>query len=129
MRILWLGGQLISRVVDFDSEDDSMYILPSISSELDRRKDLYKRLPELLTKVVEKELNRIPRCLRRGMSGNLWSIVYVPQVGYLIQVLGSPLGAEILDILDDYEQVCPSNRPRPLKSLSRHSRATQTVAL
>ena len=36
---------------------------------------------------------------------HLWSIVYVPQVGYLVQVMGSPLGAEILDVLDDYEQV------------------------
>ena len=55
--------------------------------------------------VVERELHRIPRCLSRGLAHHQWSVVYVPQVGYLVQILGSPLGADILDILDDYEQV------------------------
>lgn len=55
--------------------------------------------------IVEKELRRIPRFLTSRGKEDLWSVVYVPQVGYLIQVLGHPLGAEILDVLDDYQQV------------------------
>lgn len=117
-RHVCVGGQLIVKVMDFERDD--MYIAPGICADLDNLKSVYEQLPELLTQVpstavhelyvrdddevVEKEVERIPRCLRRSVQHHLWSIVYVPQVGYLVQVLGSPLGAELLDTLDDYEQ-------------------------
>eukprot|EP00210_Caulerpa_lentillifera_P001147 g1104.t1 len=98
-------AQLISDVINFDTEDGDLFVLSGICPALDKLKVTYNQLPEILTQIVEKELRRIPRFLVGKGSQDLWSIVYVPQVGYLVQVLGQPLGADILDILEDYKQV------------------------
>ena len=50
-------------------------------------------LPALLCpahQVVEEELKRVPPSIARHNSSQLWSIIYVPQVGYLMQVTGQP---------------------------------------
>lgn len=52
------------------------------------------------------ELSRIPRYLKSSLKNQTWSMSYVPQVGYLVQINGNPIGADLLDILDDYKLVC-----------------------
>ena len=38
--------------------------------------------------MLEEELQRIPPRLARNNSQQLWSIVYMPQVGYVMQISG-----------------------------------------
>ena len=38
------------------------------------------------SQVVEEELGRVPAALARRNSQQLWSMVYLPQVGYVMQV-------------------------------------------
>ena len=59
-----------------------MLIAHGVSDQLDDMKMTYAGLPSMLTHVVERELEKIPRSLRRGiMEGQqMWSIIYMPQV-------------------------------------------------
>ncbi|GMH40233.1 hypothetical protein BSKO_08137 [Bryopsis sp. KO-2023] len=99
---------LVNNVIDFSSPGEGMMIASGVCQELDKLKHMYHGLPDLLTKVVESELKSVPRELSRACSQQLWSIVYVPQVGYLVQICGQPLGADVLDSLPDYSQAFES---------------------
>lgn len=58
--------------------------------------------------VVQSELRRVPRELTHNFLNQMWSIVYVPQIGHLVQISGQPLGADILDALPDFSSVLES---------------------
>lgn len=47
-----LGAQLISDVINFETEDGDFFILPGICPALDKLKSTYGQLPEVLTKVL-----------------------------------------------------------------------------
>ena len=57
-----------------------MLVAAHVSPELDRLKHIYQGLPHHLTQVVEDELGRVPRALDGGLTGQSWSIHYIPQV-------------------------------------------------
>ena len=59
-----------------------MLVAHGICEELDALKHLYNGLPDFLTRVVEDEVGRIPRELRYGLSKQLFSMVYMPQVSW-----------------------------------------------
>ena len=48
-----------------------------------------------LLQVVEAELQRVPRALARSHAAQLWSILYLPQLSYVLKVQGSQLGGEV----------------------------------
>jgi len=47
-----LGAQFISDVINFETEDGDLFILPGICPALDKLKSTYDQLPEVLTKVL-----------------------------------------------------------------------------
>eukprot|EP00884_Botryococcus_braunii_P002998 jgi/Botrbrau1/1269/Bobra.0163s0057.3 len=95
---------LIANVVDFDQQDlDGMFVSPGISPELDELKHTYHGLPDFLTHVVQHELTtRIPRSLSAALSLQQWSIVYMPQVGFVTRIQGPRLTADLEECLPDY---------------------------
>ncbi len=56
-----------------------MMVAWGVSEELDQLKLTYHGLPDFLTAVVERELDRIPRHLSNEQRRQLWAIVYMPQ--------------------------------------------------
>ena len=44
--------------------------------------------------MLEGELSRVPSFLAKENNTQLWSILYLPQVGYVVQVSGQPLSGE-----------------------------------
>lgn len=71
---------MISEIIDSDQEDEGFLIAHGVCEELDSLKHMYHGLPDLLTRVVESELNRIPRAFKHGLSSQQWSLMYMPQV-------------------------------------------------
>ena len=72
--------RMISEIVDGSQEDEGFIISHGVCEELDNLKHLYHGLPDLLTKVVESEMDRIPRAFKHGLSNQQWSLMYLPQV-------------------------------------------------
>ena len=74
----------------------SAYV-PSVRSgvcvDLDDAREMYRRLPDLLEKVRETVVRKIPRVLRgRGVEDNL-SVVYLPKTGFMLRCVGrAPAG-------------------------------------
>ncbi|CAL5228160.1 g11240 [Coccomyxa viridis] len=93
---------LISQVIDTDQEE-GMMVAWGISEELDQLKLTYHGLPDFLTAVVERELDRIPRHLSNEQRRQLWAIVYMPQVGFLVRIEGQRLTADLEECYPDYE--------------------------
>ena len=121
---------LISDVVDFDSRGEEGIIQRGVCEELDALKQEYTELPETLTRVLQDELSRIPSFLSRGNNTQLFSIIFLPQLGYvlqvrslrvhvprepltslgrLLQVSGEPLTSDLMDELRDYEEILRGN--------------------
>lgn len=51
---------------------------------------------------IEQELSRVPPHVARRHSKQLWSVVFMPQVGFVISISGGQLAEELLDLLPDY---------------------------
>jgi DNA mismatch repair protein MSH5 len=66
-------------------------------------KHLYYGLPDLLYRVVQQEMARIPRSLASAISHAAWSIVYMPQVGFVMRMEGGRLPESLTDSLPDYQ--------------------------
>ena len=73
-----------------------------ISEQLDEMKAMYYGLPDLLRNVEAHEVSRLPLGLQAAAIA-AWSVAYVPQVGFLLQVEGPLLGADVLEALPDIE--------------------------
>ncbi|KAG2497286.1 hypothetical protein HYH03_004869 [Edaphochlamys debaryana] len=106
---------LVRSVLDPDQDEDGLMVAAEVCPALDRLKAAYRALPQHLTQasdgvahvinkaVVESELRRVPRCLVRPNLQQLWSVLYLPQVGFVLKVQGAQLTADLLDALPDYE--------------------------
>ena len=84
----------------------SAYV-PSVRSgvcvDLDDAREMYRRLPDLLEKVRETIVRKIPRVLRgRGVEDNL-SVVYLPKTGFMLRCVGRALPPDIADELGECE--------------------------
>ncbi|KAL3151543.1 MutS protein msh5, variant 2 [Trebouxia sp. C0009 RCD-2024] len=97
------GHSLVSDIIDFEQSEDGMMISYGVCEQLDDMKHTYHGLPDFLTKVVEQELARIPRQLGSLVNQQLWSILYMPQVGFVMRLEGQRLSAALEDFLPDYE--------------------------
>ncbi|WIA22147.1 hypothetical protein OEZ85_004483 [Tetradesmus obliquus] len=97
-------GTLIGDVLDLSSPPaDGCLVQPGVCDALDQLKATHAALPELLTQVVESELQRVPAQVARRYSSQLWSMVYIPQVGFTMCVTGGRLAEELLELLPDYD--------------------------
>ena len=81
--------------------------VPSVRSgvcvELDDAREMYRRLPDLLEKVRETIVRKIPRVLRgRGVEDNL-SVAYLPKTGFMLRCVGRALPPDIADELGECE--------------------------
>nr|AKI32383.1 DNA mismatch repair protein MSH5 [Watanabea reniformis] len=94
---------LVANVIDFEQAEEGMMVAHGVCDELDSLKHLYHGLPDFLTRVVEDELQRIPRELRYGLSTQLWSMIYMPQVGFVMRLEGQRLTADLEDFLPDFQ--------------------------
>ncbi|KXZ51109.1 hypothetical protein GPECTOR_14g90 [Gonium pectorale] len=94
---------LLLNMLDARQSEEGSLVAAGVCPELDRLKAAYRALPDYLTRVVESELQRVPRCLVRHNSSQLWSVLYLPQVGFVMRVQGQQLTADLLDALPDYE--------------------------
>ncbi|XP_060592976.1 mutS protein homolog 5-like [Ruditapes philippinarum] len=72
----------IYKVVDFQecSLQNRFVVKPNVNENLDKKKHLYSSLPEYLTEVAYQELNDLDNDV------TLCSIVYIPQIGYLLAI-------------------------------------------
>ena len=71
--------------------------------DLDDAREMYRRLPDLLEKVRETVVRKIPRVLRgRGVEDNL-SVVYLPKTGFMLRCVGRALPPDIADELGECE--------------------------
>ncbi|EFN56890.1 hypothetical protein CHLNCDRAFT_144556 [Chlorella variabilis] len=88
---LVLCHNLISGVIDGSpaAAEDGFIISAGVSPELDELREQYHALPDFLTQL--------------GQKGHLWSIVYLPQVGFVVRVEGGRLGAHLEETLPDYQ--------------------------
>lgn len=71
---------LLSDVIDADQADEGMLVAHGVCEELDALKHSYHGLPSLLTEIVRREVARIPSELCYGLSSQLWTMMYMPQV-------------------------------------------------
>lgn len=94
--------QLIASVIDPEQFPDNFCIHYGISNELDETKTFYFGLPDLLKQVKRHEISRLPPILA-SHAQHAWDVVYVPQVGFLLQVQGAMLGADILEHVPDVQ--------------------------
>ena len=100
---------LIGEILDLQEleesrEDTTMVVSRGLSPELDEMKQQYSELQDLLTKVVEAELSKIPACLQRPeWSQQQWSVVLIPQIGYLMQIAGDGYDPILTDTFSDYK--------------------------
>ncbi|KAL4443274.1 hypothetical protein ABPG75_011011 [Micractinium tetrahymenae] len=96
---------LIATVIDCSRQaaEDGVLIRQGVSEDLDDLREAYCSLPDYLTQLVEAELRRIPRELSHGVEQHLWSIVYMPQVGFLMRLEGGRLAAHLEEALPDYQ--------------------------
>lgn len=81
--------RLAQQVLSCPAADDQLNCAQQgVCEELDQLRALFDDLPDLLTRVVEAELSRIPASVaqRNVAQGQLWSIQYLPQVGCREQV-------------------------------------------
>ncbi|KRY22204.1 MutS -like protein 5, partial [Trichinella patagoniensis] len=74
--------KVILSEVDFKAmvEERQFTVKPGIDRLLDEKKELLKRLPELLTEVIKSEIDNLPFPLAAC------TCVYIPTIGYLIAV-------------------------------------------
>eukprot|EP00963_Diacronema_lutheri_P000060 scaffold5_cov331-Pavlova_lutheri.AAC.3 len=99
-----IGEILDLQELEESGEDTSMVVSQGLSPELDEMKRQYSGLQDLLTKVVEAELSKIPACLQRPeWSQQQWSVVLIPQIGYLMQIAGDGYDPILTDTFSDYK--------------------------
>lgn len=119
---------LIADVIDFDSKGQGTWIIQqAVCEELDALKEEYHRLPETLTRILQEELARIPSFLARGNKSQLWSIVFVQNLGYVIQISGDPLTSDLMDELTDYECIMRGNASDGAPSAFYHTNLTRQL--
>jgi len=96
--------QLILSVIDPTQAPEGMAVHYGISEQLDEMKALYYGLPDLLRQVEIHEISRLPHSLQKNAQ-TTWSVAYVPQVAFMLQVEGALLGADVLETMPDIELV------------------------
>ncbi|XP_066950596.1 mutS protein homolog 5-like [Macrobrachium rosenbergii] len=87
---------LIQRILDIEqSEREARFVVrPGVDTELDEKKRRFSGLGELMQRVAEIELARLPQEVESC------SIIYLPHVGYLLAFPPSPELNEILPARD-----------------------------
>eukprot|EP00118_Oscarella_pearsei_P012511 m.92641 g.92641 ORF g.92641 m.92641 type:complete len:572 (+) comp36749_c0_seq10:12-1727(+) len=73
---------LVDKVIDFEESraQHKVVVKPGIDAELDRMKDTYNGLPDLMTKVATEELTRLDSEIKEC------NVLYLPQLGYLLTI-------------------------------------------
>lgn len=94
--------QLIAGVIDPGQVPEGMCVHYGVSQELDDMKALYFGLPDLLKEVEMYEVGRLPRSLAAAATGT-WSVAYLPQLGFMLQIDTGLLKEDVLECLPDAE--------------------------
>lgn len=89
-------GTMINTYIDFDeSESEDRFVVKhNVDEELDEMKRAYAGLDDLLSEVARDEVHKVPINWRKSLS-----VVYFPQLGYLISL---PLSDYMIET-DDYK--------------------------
>ena len=64
--------------VEASEEKGRFVVLPGVEACLDEKRRLHNGLPDLLHRVAQEELDQVPACIIE------YTMLYVPQVGYLL---------------------------------------------
>jgi len=110
--------RLICEVIDFDEEADTVSIQQGVCDQLDRLRSVLNELPDFLTEVMKEELARVPRGLLRQTSQQTWSILYVPQVGFMVRIAGEKLSPILEAEFPDYRLMFDSAGEEPDDEMS-----------
>ncbi|CAG9465108.1 unnamed protein product [Pedinophyceae sp. YPF-701] len=90
---------------EYTDGDDSV-IADGVCDELDGLKGSYGMLGDVMTRVAEAEVRRVPETLAaRRCAGQVWTCEYCPGTGYLMRVRGPIPGQDVLDYLPDWQFV------------------------
>ncbi|XP_072019479.1 mutS protein homolog 5-like [Amphiura filiformis] len=75
-------ASLILKIVDFEDSfaQNRFAVKPNVDPSLDQKKRTYNSLPTLMTEVAREELKRLPSDIEEC------SVIYLPQLGYLLTV-------------------------------------------
>ncbi|KAI5059273.1 hypothetical protein GOP47_0025592, partial [Adiantum capillus-veneris] len=101
-------NDMVTGALDYDQicgDSSDMMIAKGVCEELDDLKHMYEGLPDFLEQVASLELKRLPK---QSLCIFVGSIVYLPQIGYLMCLTGRKLEVEILQDLPDFEFVFAS---------------------
>ena len=98
---------IVDQIIDFKNSqtEGTLKVKPGMDSNLDEKRRLLNGLPDMMNKVVLEEAPKMPEFM------NVFTICYLPHVGYLIAVSASKQLKEMVDYknLPDLEFVFESN--------------------
>jgi len=94
------------RTLDFGTDsdetgDDHFFVSCGVSETLDELKSVYQKLPSLLFEILQSELEKIPSALVRRHEQTEWSLLYLPQYGYVMQ-MPTRLPPDLAEVFRDY---------------------------
>ncbi|XP_023239367.1 mutS protein homolog 5-like isoform X4 [Centruroides sculpturatus] len=75
-------SSLINKIIDFQESDNQNHFVvkPGVDERLDYKKRTYNGLPDFMTKVAQKELEKLSSEIQEC------SVIYLPQLGYLLAI-------------------------------------------
>ncbi|EDO48759.1 predicted protein [Nematostella vectensis] len=114
-------ASLINTIIDFDdsTEQNRFVVKPGVDPALDERKRTYNGLPDFMTKVARKELNKLNPSIVEC------NVIYLPQLGYLLAVPRTTKMKEEKDFeMDGLDFVFLSNNMVYYKSASTRDHET-----
>jgi DNA mismatch repair protein MSH5 len=92
-------------VIDPSQAPDGLTVHYGVSPDLDELKAMYFGLPDLLAAVARHEAARLPphSAAAAAAARGGWEVLYLPQVGFVLQAGGELLGSDVLESVGDYE--------------------------
>ncbi|XP_067137660.1 mutS protein homolog 5-like isoform X3 [Centruroides vittatus] len=75
-------SSLINKIIDFQESDNQNHFVvkPGVDERLDYKKRTYNGLPDFMTKVAQKELEKLSSEIQEC------NVIYLPQLGYLLAI-------------------------------------------
>ncbi|QDZ21924.1 DNA mismatch repair protein MSH5 [Chloropicon primus] len=95
----------LAKTLDIRNEDpvleDEFFVAKGVSGTLDEYKEIFAQLPGILNKILQEELRRIPTALVRKHQKTEWSVLHLPQFGFVMQ-MKSLLSPDLKEVFGDF---------------------------